>query len=90
MIALFYKLLDVFANKFFNSILKAFGIGLVSGTAIYLIASQWIQYVVTSSDSMPYLGLLALFGIDKALSIILSAILSRAYFESQKISFGRK
>lgn len=90
MIALFYKLLDVFSNNFFNKILKSFGVGVISGTAIYLIANKWIEYVVTRSSEMPYLGLLSLFGIDAALSIILSSILSRAFFESQKMTIGRK
>lgn len=89
MSALLYKILDIFSNKFFNSILKSFGIGVFAGTAIYLISSTWIEHVITKSSEMPYLGLLSLFGIDAALSIILSSILSRAFFESQKMTIGR-
>lgn len=90
MIKLFYKLLDVSANNIFASILKSLGVGLASGAAIYVLVSTYIQNVVATASTMPYLGLLALFSIDKGLSIILGAILTRASYQAMTVGFVKK
>ncbi|OBS04258.1 hypothetical protein BAX55_18670 [Acinetobacter baumannii] len=85
MSALFYKLLDVFANNFIRQFLTSMGIGLAVGLPFYLMLSTYVDRAVAQINSAPYLGLMAVFGIDKAMSIILTAILTRAYWESMKL-----
>ncbi len=85
-----YKVLDVLSNNAVRNFLKSFGIGIGSGAAMYLLISTYIQTVVSKANSMPYLSLLSLFGIDAALSIILGAILTRATYLSTKATFTKK
>ncbi len=85
--SLLYKLFSVLAINTVRKFLTAFGIGVVSGSAMYMLLNTFIQTLVTKANDLPYLGVLSLFGIDAALSIILSAILTRSIYLSTKVSF---
>ncbi|NAS10261.1 DUF2523 family protein [Acinetobacter haemolyticus] len=87
--SLLYKVLDIFANNSVRNFMTSFGVGLTSGAAIYLLVSNYIDRVIAQADTVPYLSLLSLFGIDAALSIILGAILTRVTFAASKVSFSK-
>ena len=87
MSALLYKLFSVLAINSVRKFLTAFGIGITTGAAMYVLLNGFIQTVVARANEMPYLGLLALFGVDAGLAIILSAILTRSIYLSTKASF---
>jgi hypothetical protein len=83
--ALLYKILDLFANNFVRQMLTSFGVGLATGLPFYLFLSSQVDQAITQINSSPYLGLMAVFGIDTALSMVFTAILTRAYWESMKL-----
>lgn len=85
-----YKILDLFANNFFRQFLTSLGIGLAVGVPFYLLLSTYLDRAITQFNASPYLGLLAVFGIDTALSIIFTAVLTRAYWESMRIRAVRR
>lgn len=90
MFKLLYKLMDVLSNNTVRNMMGSLGLGLVSGAAIYAIISQFVTTAVTEAYNLPYLGLLGLFGIDKALAIILGAVLTRAAMDATNVRFTRK
>lgn len=83
-------MLDVSSNNTINSLLRSMGIGIASGAAIYALISHYLDTVIQSAYQMPYLNMMAMFSIDKGLSIILGAILTRASYESMNLSFVKK
>lgn len=83
--AFLYKILDLFANNFVRQMLTSFGVGLATGLPFYLFLSTQVDNAVAQINSSPYLGLMAVFGIDTALSMVFTAILTRAYWESMKL-----
>lgn len=85
-----YNVLDLFANNSARALLTSLGIGLVSATAVSVLLSQYIDTALSQASSMPLLGLLGLFGIDTALSILLGAVLTRASIEASKLSIGKR
>lgn len=85
-----YNVLDLFANNSARALLTSLGIGLVSATAVSVLLSQYIDTALSQASTMPLLGLLGLFGIDKALSILLGAVLTRASIEASKLSIGKR
>lgn len=85
-----YNVLDLFANNSARSLLTSLGIGLVSATAVSVLLSQYIDTALSQASTMPLLGLLGLFGIDTALSILLGAVLTRASIEASKLSIGKR
>lgn len=85
-----YNVLDLFANNSSRALLTSLGIGLVSATAVSVLLSQYIDTALSQASSMPSLGLLGLFGIDTALSILLGAVLTRASIEASKLSIGKR
>lgn len=87
---LLYNILDLFANNSFRSLLTSLGIGLVSATAVQTLLSEYINTALNQASSMPMLGLLGMFGIDSALSILLGAVLTRASIEASKLSLGKR
>lgn len=74
--------MDVGSNNAVRGFITSAGLGLASGAAIYLMIETYINKAVLSSESVPYVGLLGLFGIDTALSILLGAVLTRASIEA--------
>lgn len=87
--SLLYKVLDVFANNSVRNFMTSFGVGVTSGASIYLLVSNYIEYVISQANSMPYLSLLSMFGVDAGLSIILGAILTRVTYTASKVSFNK-
>lgn len=85
-----YNVLDLFANNSARALLTSLGIGLVSATAVSVLLSQYIDTALSQASTMPLLGLLGLFGIDTALSILLGAVLTRASIEASKLSIGKR
>ena len=85
-----YNVLDLFANNSARALLTSLGIGLVSATAVSVLLSQYIDTALSQASTMPFLGLLGLFGIDTALSILLGAVLTRASIEGSKLSIGKR
>lgn len=81
---LLYRVLDLFSNNFVRQFLTSLGVGIASGLPLYLLISTIVDDVAAHFGSSPYIGLLAVFGIDDALGIILTAILTRAYWQSMK------
>lgn len=87
---LLYKVLDVGSNNFVRSFITSMGIGIATGAGIYLLIDSYITRAVQSAESVPYVGLLGLFGIDSALSILLGAVLTRAAIEATKPRLTKK
>lgn len=87
---LLYKILDLFSNNFVRKFLTSLGIGIVTGMPFYILLSSMIDRAASQIGASPYVGLLAVFGIDKALSILFGAVLTRAYYESLNVRFSRK
>ena len=58
-----YNVLDLFANNSARALLTSLGIGLVSATAVSVLLSQYIDTALSQASTMPFLGLLGLFGI---------------------------
>lgn len=85
-----YNVLDVFANNSVRTLITSMGLGVVSGTAAYVLLSNYIDQSIAQASTMPMLGLLGMFGLDKALSIIFGAILTRGSIEASKLSFARR
>ena len=85
-----YNVLDVFANNSVRSLITSMGIGVISGASAYILLSQYIDSAISQSATMPMLGLLSMFGLDTALSIIFGAILTRGSLEASKLSFARR
>ena len=85
-----YNVLDLFANNSARALLTSLGIGLVSATAVSVLLSEYIDSALSQAASMPFLGLLGLFGIDTAISLLFGAVLTRASIEASKLSFGRR
>lgn len=88
--ALLYKVMDVGSNNFVRSFLTSLGMGIATGAGIYLLIDSYISQAVQRAESVPYVGLLGLFGIDTALSILLGAVLTRAAFEATKPRLSKK
>lgn len=87
---LLYKVLDIGSNNFVRSFITSMGIGIATGAGIYLLIESYINRAVQSAESVPYVGLLGLFGIDSALSILLGAVLTRAAIEATKPRLVKK
>ncbi len=87
---IFYNVLDLFANNSIRSLFTSLGIGLVSATAVNVLLSNYIDTAINRASSMPMIGILSMFGIDTAISILLGAVLTRASIESSKLSLGKR
>lgn len=85
-----YNVLDLFANNSARALLTSLGVGLVSATAASVLLSEYIDSALSQAASMPFLGLLGLFGIDTAISLLFGAVLTRASIEASKLSIGRR
>lgn len=81
---LFYKILDIFSSNFVRQLATSLGVGLAVGLPFYLFITNLVDEVAASFQSIEYIGLLAKFGIDDALGIIFTAVLTRVYWESMK------
>jgi len=90
MFKLLYKLLDVFSNNTVRNLMSSLGIGIMSGAGIYILITQFINQAISQAYNLPFLGLLGLFGIDKALAIIFGAVLTRASMEATNVSLYKK
>lgn len=87
---LLYTVLDLFANNFVRKLLTSLGIGLATGLPFYLLISTTIDNATDQISSVSYVGLLAVFGIDTALSILFGAVLTRAYYEAMQLKITRR
>lgn len=87
---LLYGIFDLFANNFIRQILTSLGVGIVTGLPFYLFLSSYVTSAASHIESLPFIGLMAVFGIPEAIGIIFSAILTRAYWEAIRIRMAKR
>lgn len=79
------------ASDLLRKVLLSAGLGLASGAFFTILINLYIDKAVNSLGQIPasILGLLGLFGFDKALSIIIGALVMRASINAMQISFRK-
>jgi hypothetical protein len=80
-------LLSSFAKK----VLLGAGVALVSAAGINLVLTGFINKAINASSAVDptYLGLLAISGVDKAISIIIGALIARAAIVATDMSIKK-
>lgn len=78
-------------TNFAQKVLLGAGVAIVSSAIINTILSSFIQKAITASSSIDptYLGLLAISGLDQAISIIIGALVARATIVASSIGFKK-
>lgn len=76
------------ASDLLRRVLLSAGLGLATAAFFTTILNIYIDRVINNLGGMPasVLGLLGLFGFDKALSIIIGALVMRASINAMSIS----
>ena len=76
---------------FIRKILFSAGIGLASAAFFNTIIGLYLDKAINSYSGLPaaILGLMGLFGFDKALSVIIGALVIRASINAMSISFTK-
>ncbi len=87
---LLYKIMDLFGNNFVRQLLTSLGVGIVTGAPVYLLLTTYVNNAASHVESLPYIGLMAVFGIPEAIGILFSAIMTRAYWESLRIKLAKR
>lgn len=86
---IFYKLLDLFANNAFYSIMKALGLGFTTFIISEALFEQMFRYVQSNMNNFEYVALIGLIGVDDGLSIIFGAIVTRISMNASKVFLTR-
>ena len=78
-------------SNFAKKVLLAAGVALVSTAVIQTLLGTFIQKAINASSSVDptYLGLLAISGVDKAISIVIGALIARAAIVATGTSFKK-
>ena len=79
-----YKLLEWALSNGGQKVLQSLGVFIASSSVLLTLSDAFIDRYITMADSMPaeVLGLLNLVGFDNAIAYVLSAIATRAAFDS--------
>lgn len=90
--ALLFGLFSWVLEKGFKKILIALGVSVVASTVIQTILDQYIKNAVMSTQSIDgqYLGLLHISGVDRAISIIIGALVARATLMAYSATIVKK
>lgn len=84
--ALFQKLFGGFAKR----VLVGAGLGLASGAIALAVANYYISKIVAQAGALGQMAaILHLAGMDKAISIIIGAVIVRATIQSTKLSLTK-
>lgn len=83
--AIFYKMLDLFANNTFYGIMKALGLGFTTYMISEALFEQLFRYVQANMNNFEYVALIGLIGVDDGLSIIFGAIMTRVSMNASKV-----
>ena len=78
-------------TNFAQKVLLGAGVAIVSSAIINTILTSFIQKAISASSSVDptYLGLLAISGIDQAISIIIGALVARATIVASSMGFKK-
>ena len=78
-------------TNFASKVLLGAGVAIVSSAIINTILTSFIEKAINASSSVDptYLGLLALSGLDQAISIIVGALVARATIVASSMSFKK-
>lgn len=89
------KLLFMFGawllSNFAKKVLLGAGVAIVSSAIINTILTGFINKAINASNSVnpTYLGLLAISGLDVAISIVVGALVARATIVASSLSFKK-
>lgn len=85
------KLLEGLLGSAFKKVLVGAGLGLVSGGTVLLVVNYYVAKIVSQAGALGTMaGILHLAGVDKAISIIIGAIVIRATIAATKLSLIKK
>lgn len=89
--ALLITLIGFISVDLIKKLLIGAGIGLATAAFFNLLLQYVIEKLITNLGGIPadILKILGLFGLDKALSIIIGALFLRATIEAGKLSFKK-
>lgn len=78
-------------KNFAQKVLLGAGVALVSTIVIQTVLSSFINKAINASSSIDhtYLGLLAISGLDQAISIIIGALIARAAIVATETSIRK-
>jgi hypothetical protein len=84
------KSMQVFGSGAAKNMLAGAGLGLATSAFILTILNQYIDTFANSMNGLQIIGLLAISGVDVAISVIIGALVTRATIASQSISLTKK
>ncbi|ENX58647.1 DUF2523 domain-containing protein [Acinetobacter sp. ANC 5659] len=78
-------------SNFAKKVLLGAGVAIVSTVVIQTILTSFINKAINASNSIDhtYLGLLAISGLDQAISIVIGALITRATIVASEMSFKK-
>ena len=90
--AIIIAIIAYISKDLIKKLLIGAGIGIVSGAIFKAVLSTFIDHMSTSLSGVggAVLQLCGLFGVDKALSIIIGALAMRAAIMAMQLSFSAK
>jgi hypothetical protein len=84
------KSMDVFGSSAAKNMLTGAGLGLATAGFILTVLNHYIDSFAQSMNGLQIVGLLAISGVDVAMSVIIGALVTRATIQSQSISLTKK
>ncbi|EMI3912826.1 DUF2523 family protein [Acinetobacter baumannii] len=87
--AILFSLTSWLLSNFAKKVLLGAGVSLVTGAVIETILNAYISKAMAMSSQLnpSYLGLLSISGLDKAISIIIGALVARSAIMAAQVSF---
>lgn len=78
-------------SNFAKKVLLGAGVAIVSTAVIQTVLTSFINKAINASTSIDhtYLGLLAISGLDQAISIVIGALIARATIVASEMSFKK-
>ena len=78
-------------SNFDKKVLLGAGVAIVSSAIIQTVLTSFINKAIGASSSIDhtYLGLLAISGLDQAISIVIGALIARATIVAAEMSFKK-
>lgn len=84
------KTMEVVGSGAAKNMLTGAGLGLATSAFILTILNRYIDVFTQSMNGLQMIGLLAISGVDVAMSVIIGALVTRATIASQSISLTKK
>lgn len=87
--AILFSLTSWLLSNFAKKVLLGAGVSLVTGAVIETILNAYIGKAMAMSSQLnpSYLGLLSISGLDRAISIIIGALVARSAIMAAQVSF---